>query len=177
MLPYDSGAKYLHDLSGQCFGIAAVITGFRGRKSQVRARRAQYQSCGWKNLQVAKLIAQAEFMVSLEFVAVAGSADTLKVFATIGIAAFNRRMSLAGTMWSTWRLIPACLKSTPHDSTSHFPRSADVRCFSIPSEMGGAPAISAPRGSSVPAFLGYRSGTRNKHIAGGDTSCGRGKLS
>ena len=39
-------------------------------------------------------------------------------------------------MWSTWRLIPACLKSTPQDSTSHFPRSADVRPFLHPFRDG-----------------------------------------
>ena len=39
-----------------------------------------------KNLQVAQLIAQAQLVVSLELVTMAGPADTLKVFAAIRIA-------------------------------------------------------------------------------------------
>ena len=43
---------------------------------------------GTKNLQVAQLIAQAQFVVGLEFVAMAGSADALKVFAAVWITSF-----------------------------------------------------------------------------------------
>ena len=56
-----------------------------------------------------------------------------------GFPAFSRRMSLAGTMWSTWRLIPACLNSTPHVSTSHFPSTAGVRRFPHPFRNGRGP--------------------------------------
>jgi hypothetical protein len=41
---------------------------------------------GAKNLHVAQFIAQAQLVVSLQLVAMAGSADTLKVFATVWIA-------------------------------------------------------------------------------------------
>jgi hypothetical protein len=39
-----------------------------------------------KNLNVTKLVAQAQLVVSLEFVAVAGTADALKVFPPVWIA-------------------------------------------------------------------------------------------
>jgi len=41
---------------------------------------------GAKNLQVTKFIAQAELVVRLQLAAMAGSADTLKVFAAVWIA-------------------------------------------------------------------------------------------
>ena len=44
---------------------------------------------GAKNLQVAKLITQAELVVGLELAAMTGSADTLKVFATVWIASLQ----------------------------------------------------------------------------------------
>jgi len=40
---------------------------------------------GAKNLQVPKLIAQAQLVVSLELAAMAGATDALKVFAAVGI--------------------------------------------------------------------------------------------
>jgi hypothetical protein len=39
-----------------------------------------------KNLEIAELIAHAEFVISLELVPVAGSADTLEIFLAIWIA-------------------------------------------------------------------------------------------
>src|SRR5260221_11695151 len=48
-------------------------------------------------------------------------------------------MGLAGTMWSTWRLIPACWKSTPHVSTSHLSLKAGVRRFPHPFRKGRGP--------------------------------------
>jgi hypothetical protein len=44
---------------------------------------------GAKNLQITKFITQAELVVRLELVAMAGSADTLKVFATVWIASLQ----------------------------------------------------------------------------------------
>jgi len=41
-----------------------------------------------KNLQVAQLVSQAQLVVSLELVPVAGSADAPKVFTAVGIASF-----------------------------------------------------------------------------------------
>lgn len=38
-----------------------------------------------ENLQIAKLISQAQFMICLEFVAVIRSADTLQIFSTVRI--------------------------------------------------------------------------------------------
>ena len=46
----------------------------------------QIKMVGAKNLQVTKLIAQAQLVVGLELAAMAGSADTLKVFAAVWIA-------------------------------------------------------------------------------------------
>jgi hypothetical protein len=43
---------------------------------------------GAKNLQVAKLIPQTKFVIGLELVTMADSADTLKVFPAIWIASF-----------------------------------------------------------------------------------------
>jgi hypothetical protein len=44
---------------------------------------------GAKNLQITKLIAQAKFVVGLELAAMAGTADTLKVFPTVWIASLQ----------------------------------------------------------------------------------------
>jgi hypothetical protein len=41
---------------------------------------------GAKNLQVAEFIPQTQLVVGLEFAAMAGTADTLKVLAAVGIA-------------------------------------------------------------------------------------------
>jgi hypothetical protein len=46
----------------------------------------QIKMVGSKNLEVSQLIAQAKFVVSLKFAAMAGSADTLKILATVWIA-------------------------------------------------------------------------------------------
>ena len=43
---------------------------------------------GAKTLQVAKLVPQTKFVIGLELVTMAGSADTLKVFPAIWIASF-----------------------------------------------------------------------------------------
>jgi hypothetical protein len=59
---------------------------------------------GSKNLEISQLIAQAKFVVGLELATMAVSTDTLKVFPTVWIASLQCRMSLAGTMWSMWRL-------------------------------------------------------------------------
>src|SRR5579863_1954590 len=42
-----------------------------------------------KNRQVAQLVAQAEFVIGLKLVAVAGPADALKIFAQVGVSCFE----------------------------------------------------------------------------------------
>ena len=44
---------------------------------------------GAKNLQVAKLVPQTKFVIGLELVTMAGSADTLKIFPAIWIASIE----------------------------------------------------------------------------------------
>jgi hypothetical protein len=44
---------------------------------------------GSKNLEISQLIAQAQFVVCLEFATMAGTADTLKVFPTVWIASLQ----------------------------------------------------------------------------------------
>jgi hypothetical protein len=59
-------------------------------------------------------------------------------------------MSLAGTMWSTCRVISTCLKSTAQDA-SHLLRSADVRPFLHPfrEPFSGTEAGAAVNASTV----------------------------
>jgi hypothetical protein len=92
-----------------------------------------------KDIQISEPIPHAQPMVGLELASVARAADALKISRRSGLPAFNRRMSLAGTMWSTCRLIPTCLKSTLHVSTSHFPRRAGVRRLPHPFRHGRRP--------------------------------------
>ena len=47
---------------------------------------SKIEMVGTKNVEVPKLVAQTQLVVCLEFVAMAGSANTLKVFAAVGIA-------------------------------------------------------------------------------------------
>ena len=70
------------------------LRGFLRRELQaVQRQRAldpsKIKMVGAKNLQVTKLIAQAQLVVRLELVAMAGSADTLKVFAAVWIASLQ----------------------------------------------------------------------------------------
>ncbi len=67
------------------------LRGFLRRELQAVQRQRSLDArkikmVGAKNLEVAELIAQAQLVVRLELVAMAGSADTLKVFATVWIA-------------------------------------------------------------------------------------------
>ena len=67
------------------------LQGFLRRELQAVQRERSLDACkikivGAKNLQVTKLIPQAELVISLELATMAGSADTLKVFAAVGIA-------------------------------------------------------------------------------------------
>jgi hypothetical protein len=72
----------------QTFGIAAIPFGLRDRQSLVLARPGKIKMVGAKNLQVAELVPQTKFVIGLELVTMAGSADTLKVFPAIWIASF-----------------------------------------------------------------------------------------
>jgi hypothetical protein len=81
-----------------------------------------------------------------------------------GFPALNRRISLAGTMWSTCRRAPACLKSWPHDSTSHFSRSAETlllrqpfRVDAVPGHFLSTPPTTLP--SPACGIVPYRTGS------------------
>ena len=55
-------------------------------RSQRTLDACKIEMVGAKNLQVAQLIAQAKFVVSLELATMASSADTLEVFTAVWIA-------------------------------------------------------------------------------------------
>ena len=70
------------------------LRGFLRRELQAVQREHSLDACKIKmvsaeNFEVAELISQAQFMVRLELVSMAGSADTLKVLATVWIASFQ----------------------------------------------------------------------------------------
>jgi len=57
------------------------------RDSALVARKIEV--VGSENFEVPKLVSQTQFMVCLQLAAMAGSADTLKVFATVWIASLQ----------------------------------------------------------------------------------------
>ena len=66
------------------FFLCARLLETVSRKCPLNARHIKV--VGAKNFQISKLIAETKLMVSLEFVSMAGAADTLKVFAAVWIA-------------------------------------------------------------------------------------------
>ncbi len=54
---------------------------------------------------------------------------TVLIVHIANLPSFKRRISLAGTMWSTWRRRLGWLKSFPQDSTSHLSRTPKTLSF------------------------------------------------
>ena len=92
-----------HKSTEQSFDCALTRSGPRNRVSQIPPEGLSLQAVerkctldpskieivDAKNFEIAQLIAQAEFVIGLQLVAVAGSADALKIFAAVWIARFK----------------------------------------------------------------------------------------
>ena len=89
-----------HKSTEQSFDCALTRSGPRNRVSQIPPEGLSLQSIerkctldpseieivDAKNFEIAQLIAQAEFVIGLQLVAMAGAADTLEIFPAIRIA-------------------------------------------------------------------------------------------